>query len=149
MKNRNLLIASLIGGLASTALSNIPVINLVNCILCAGFWGGPLLAVWYYKRQTSPLTMGMAVSVGVLAGVWAGVFGFLLSFVGWAGAGALMKSYTQFLPPTASVELPPEGAASVLFNLVGVGVNILFGLIGGLIGGAIFKTKPSTPPVTA
>ena len=145
MNTRNLLIASLVGGVASTILSNVPVLDLVNCLLCAGFWGGPLLAVWLYKRQTGTVSLGQAVAVGTVAGIWAGVFGFALSLAGLAGVAALMKSYAPFLPPEAGVGSVPSGPASVLINLVGVGVNILFGAIGGLIGGAIFRTKPSEP----
>lgn len=143
MNKRNLLVASLVGGLASTILSNVPVLNLVNCLLCAGFWAGPLLAVWLYKRQAGTLTLGQGVGVGVLAGVWAGVFGFILSLVGLAGAAALMKSYAPYLPPGSGVESLRRGATSLLFDLFGVGFNILFGAIGGLIGGAIFQTKPA------
>ena len=38
----SLLIASLIGAVATTALSNVPYLNLVNCLLCAGFWVGAI-----------------------------------------------------------------------------------------------------------
>jgi len=58
---------------------------------------------------------------------------------------ALMRSYAPYLPPEAGVGTVPSGPASVLINLVGVGVNIAFGAIGGLIGGAIFKAKPTEP----
>lgn len=146
MNTKNLLIVSLVGGLVSTALSNIPFLNLVNCLLCAGFWAGPLLAVWLYKRQTGRLSLGQAVIIGALAGVWAGVFGFVLSLFGFAGADALMKSYTQFMPADVEAPEPPPGWLGVLFNLAGVVVNIFFGALGGLAGGAIFKTKPSAPP---
>lgn len=145
MNTRNLLIASLVGGVTSTILSNVPFLNLVNCLLCAGFWAGPVLAVWLYKRLTGTLSLGQGVGIGALAGVWAGVLGFSLSLVNLAGAAALMQSYAQFLPPDASVEAMPGGPASLLLNLAGVGVNILFGAAGGLIGGAIFKTKPASP----
>jgi hypothetical protein len=145
VNTRNLLIASLVGGLASTILSNVPVLNLINCLLCAGFWGGPLLAVWLYKRQERTLTLGQGVVVGVVAGVWAGVFGLILSLVGLAGAAALMKSYAAYLPPGSGMEGLQRSAASFLFNIVGVGFDVLFGAIGGLIGGAIFQTKPEAP----
>jgi hypothetical protein len=145
MNTKNLLLAGLIGGLISTALSNIPIINFVNCLLCAGFWAGALFAVWFYKRQTGSVTLGLGIVIGLVTGAIAGVFGFILSLVGMAGAEALMQSYAKYLPPD-SVELPPPGVASVLFNLVGVFVNIVFGAIGGLVGGLIFK--PKTPPPT-
>lgn len=144
MNSRNLLTASLVGGLVSIILVNVPILNFVNCILCAGFWAGPLLAVWMYKRQTGTLSLAQGIGIGALAGVWAGVFGFLLSFVGLAGAGALMQSYAKYLPPDAGVQEPLAGPASILFNLMGVGIDIIFGVIGGLIGGAIFKSKPAS-----
>jgi hypothetical protein len=146
MNTRNLLIASLIGGVISTALSNIPVINLVNCLVCAGFWVGPLFAVWFYKRQSGTITLSQGIITGILAGVVAGVLGFLLSLLGRAGIEPLIRSYSRFMPPDAKFELPPPGLASIMFNFVGVIVNIVFGAIGGLIGGLIFK--PKTAPVS-
>ena len=148
MNTKNLLIASLIGGVISIALSNIPIISLVNCLLCAGFWGGALFAVWFYKRQTGSVTLGQGVIIGTLAGVWAGILGFILSLIGWAGIGPMMDSLARVLPPDAQVDLPKPGLESTLFNLAGVVVDIVFGAIGGLIGGLIFKTKTSIPPTT-
>jgi hypothetical protein len=142
---RNLLLASIVGGLVSTILCNVPILNLVNVLLCAGFWAGPLLAVWLYRRQSGSLSFGQGLGVGVLAGVWAGVFGFVLSLVGLAGAEALMRSYAQFASPDSGFDAPAAGAASVLFNLAGVAFNIVFGAIGGLIGGALFKTRRPSP----
>ncbi len=146
MNTKKLWMVSLVGGLISTALSNIPFINLVNCLLCAGFWVGALVAVWMYKRQTGAVTLKQGIVIGVVTGAFAGIFGFLLSLFGMAGAEALMKSYAQFAPPDAQIDLPQPGIASILFNLVGVGVNVLFGAIGGLIGGLFFQSKPIVPP---
>jgi tellurite resistance protein TehA-like permease len=53
----SLLIASLISAVVTTALSNIPYLNLINCLLCAGFWAGAILAAWVYKRLTGSLTL--------------------------------------------------------------------------------------------
>jgi len=150
MNTKNLLIASLVGGVAITLLANVPILNFINCLLCAGFWGGAILAVWLYKRLTGSLTLGQAVAVGTLAGVFAGVLGFLLSFAGLAGAQALMDSYAQFIPSEEAAEPPLSGVAEVAFNLLGVLTTIVFGAIGGLIGGAIFKSRPpATPPPSA
>lgn len=147
MNTKNLFIAGLLGGLISTALSNIPVISLVNCLLCAGFWGGALFAVWYYKRQSGSVTLGQGVVIGVVAGAFAGVFGFILSLIGAAGIGPMLENMKNVLPQDAQVDLPQPGIATVLFNFVGIGVNLLFGAIGGLIGGLIFK--PKAPPISA
>jgi len=150
MNTKNLLIASLVGGLAITILANVPILNFVNCLLCAGFWGGAILAVWLYKRQTGSITLGQATAVGTLAGVFAGLIGFLLSFTGLTGAQALLDSYAQFAPADAAAMEPLAGVGAIAFNFLGLLTNIVFGAIGGLIGGAIFKTRtPPTPPPTA
>ncbi len=146
MNTKNLLIAGLVGGLVITVLANVPILNFINCLLCAGFWGGAILAVWLYKRQTGSVTLGQAVAVGTLAGLFAGVIGFLLSFTGLTGAQALMDSYAQFVPSEAAASPPLEGAVAMAFNFLGLLTNIVFGAIGGLIGGAIFKPRtPATP----
>jgi hypothetical protein len=148
MNTKALLVASLIGGLVSTFLSNVPIINLVNCLLCLGFWVGPLLAVWLYKRQAGAVSMGQAIGVGVVAGIWAGLFGFALSLVGLAGAQALAHSYSRFLPSDSSIDL--GGAVTkMIINFLGIGFNIFFGLIGGLLGGAFFKPRAAPPAPSA
>jgi hypothetical protein len=145
MNTKNLLIGGLLGGLISTALSNIPIISLVNCLLCVGFWGGAVFAVWYYKRQTGSVTLGQGIAIGAVAGLFAGVFGFILSLIGAAGVGPMMENMKSVLPQDAQIKLPQPGVATVLFNILGAGVNIVFGAIGGLVGGLIFKPK-AVPP---
>jgi hypothetical protein len=153
MNTKNLLLASLAGGVVITLLANIPILNLINCLLCAGFWLGAILAVWLYKRQSGSVTLGQAVGVGALAGLFAGVLGFLLSFTGLTGARALLESYAQLAPADAGIDpamaAALAGPASIALNLVGVLTNVVFGVIGGLIGGAIFKTRTPVPPTGA
>jgi hypothetical protein len=150
MNTKNLLIASAIGAVVTTALANIPIISLLNCLVCLPFWGGPLLATWIYKNQTGTMTMNHAIGVGTVSGLFAGVLGFILNLVVGPATSAAFASQLQQYMPAGSV--PPEmfsAGTSVLFLLVGVVITILFGVIGGLIGGAIFKDKPAaTPPST-
>jgi hypothetical protein len=146
MNTKNLIITSLVGGVISIILSNVPILNLVNCLLCAGFWAGPLFAVWLYKRQSGSVTVGQGAGIGALAGVWAGVFGLILALFNFAGFGALIQSYAQFMPRDANIDPSLFGAMGWLFNFVGVGFDIVVGTLGGLVGGAIWKTKTATPP---
>jgi hypothetical protein len=60
------------------------------------------------------------------------------------------------LPPEATVDMDEAtmefitGPGAILLNLVGVLVNIIFGALGGLIGGAIFRPKtPAAPAAPA
>jgi hypothetical protein len=139
MNTKNLILASLIGGVVSLLVANVPVVSLVNCLLCIGFWGSAVLAVWIYFRMTGSLTLGQAVAIGTLTGFWAGLFGFLLSFVGLAGAAALLNSYKSIIPANSSIQMPAD--SGLPFTIAGVCVDLVFGIIGGLIGGLIFRTK--------
>jgi hypothetical protein len=144
MNMKNLLIASLIGAAVTTFFANVPVLNLVNCLVCLPLWGGPLLATWFYKRQTGTMSLGQAVGVGALAGLFAGFLGFLISLVGMAGVSELVNQLNQYLPAGS---IPPgilTGGAALAFSIMGVLTSIVFGLIGGLLGGAFFKDKAPT-----
>jgi hypothetical protein len=144
VNSRNLLVASLIGGLVSVVLSNVPILNLINCLLCAGFWLGPLLAVWLYRRQSDAMSLGQAAGIGTLAGAWHGLFGLVLSLAGIAGGPAFIENYARLAPDGAAIDQTLAGMGAMAITLVGVVVSILFGTVGGLIGGAIFKkTSPA------
>jgi hypothetical protein len=140
MNAKNLVVAGLIGAAAGLVFANVPILNLTNCLLCAPFWASAILAVWIYKRQTGTLTLGQGVIIGTAAGLAAGAAGFFLSFVGLAGGEALMNSYKAVIPSDAGLELPAD-IPGALFNLCGVGVEAVFGAIGGLIGGLLFRTQ--------
>ena len=143
MNTRNLLVASLVGGLISTVLVNAPVISLINLLICAGFWIGPIVAVWIYRRMGDAPTMGQALGIGALAGLWHGVIGVALSFVGLAGASGVFRQLQTVLPAQdlPNLEAALTGVGAILFNLVGISMDVVFGLAGGLIGGAIFKAR--------
>ena len=146
MNTKHLLAASIAGGLMSTVLVNTPFVNLVNLLICAGFWTGPIVAVWLYRRMAESVTMGQAITAGLLAGVWHGLFGLLLSPPGLAGAGGFLNDLRPITSAQdlAGLESTLTGFGGLMFNLLGVAIDIVFGLIGGLIGGAIFRADRRT-----
>ena len=146
MNTKHLLTASLVGGLISVVLVNTPYVNLINLLICAGFWIGPIVAVWLYRRLQGTLTLREALITGILAGAWHGLFGLVLSPLGLAGAGGLLKEVQPFLSAQDWSKLATNltGTGGLLFNLMGVGIDLVFGLVGGLIGGAIFGPRRAT-----
>jgi hypothetical protein len=149
-----MLVPALVGALVMVALSNIPILNLINCLLCAGIWLGGMAAVWFYNRQTRgaattglsalPLTVGQGALVGAVAGVIGALISSIISAV--FGADAMQ----------AAIEADPTGqAASLLGGFVGGGAsfiisfffNIILYPLFGAIGGAIFAalTQPKQP----
>ena len=143
MNTKHLLTASVVGGLVSLVLVNAPFVNLINLLICAGFWIGPIVAVWLYRRQSGTITFSQALVTGMLAGAWHGLFGLVLSFVGLAGASGLFNELRPFMSPQdlPDLESALTGVGGMLFNLLGVAVDVAFGFIGGLIGGAVFGAR--------
>jgi len=146
MNTRNLLLASLTGGLISVVLANTPYVNLINLFVCVGFWIGPIAAVWLHRRLGGTLTFGQAVITGLLAGAWHALFGLALSPLGLAGAGGFLNDMRQVLPAQdwPDLEFALSGRGGWLFNGIGVTIDLAFGFVGGLIGGAVFGGRRQT-----
>jgi hypothetical protein len=135
MNMKNILITGLVGAIITLLLTNIPFVNLVNCLICAGFWLGPLFATWLYKRMSGTLSTKEGIWVGVTAGVIAGVIGILLSFVGAAGIAGFVNQINMVVPPEDQIDM--GGLEGGIFN-------ILVGAIAGYIGTLIFKDRTGT-----
>ncbi len=148
MNTKNILITGLVGAIITLLLTNIPFVSLVNCLICAGFWLGPLFATWLYKRMTGTLSTKEGVWVGVTAGAIAGVVGLLLSFIGVAGAAGIINQLNTVLPAQDQINMGglEAGIMNIVVTSIGVIFDIVVGAIGGLVGAAIFKDK--TQPVT-
>lgn len=145
MNTRSLWIASLSGAVVTTLVSNLPFVGFVNCLLCAGFWGSAIFAVWLYQRLSGPVTIQQGLRIGALTGLLAGVLGFALSFAGVAGLQGLMNDTEGLVPPDAlqgAQQVPAWGAA--IFNLVGVVFNVAFGALGGWLGAKILNRSRKT-----
>jgi hypothetical protein len=140
MNTKSLWIASLSGAALTTLVSNLPYIGLVNCLLCAGFWGSAIFAVWLYQRLSGAPTTRHAAGIGALTGLLAGLLGFLLSFAGFAGAQGFLNTYGKLMGPDALKGMDTIPAwGGIVFNLIGVLFNLGFGTLGGLIGGALLN----------
>jgi hypothetical protein len=138
MNTKNFWIAAAAGGALSLLVTNLPYIGFVNCLLCAGFWGSAIFAVWLYRRLNGTVSVREAVKVGAVSGLIAGVVGLLLSFVGLAGVQGMMNGLEGILPTEdlqGMQEIPAW--AGWLINVIGVAFEFGCGALGGWIGGAI------------
>ncbi len=146
MNTKNILLTGLVGAVITLVLTNVPFINLVNCLICAGFWVGPLFATWLYKRLSGTLSIKEGVWVGVAAGVIAGLIGFLLSFLGVTGIAGIVNQLNSMMSPEDQIEM--GGLEGTLFNVVGTLIGVFFdvivGAIAGYIGALLFKDKTQT-----
>jgi hypothetical protein len=149
MNGRALLIAAGVAGVAMALLSSIPIVSFGNCLLCGWIWGGGIFAVWFYKRMNNGQagSMGNAIVTGLLAGVIAAVVGSLISALMGGSRAAIEQALVQVQNqqgvqlPAGLVGLLTSGIFTFLLLIV---TYPIFGLIGGAIGGAIWK--PTPPP---
>jgi len=161
------LMPALYGGIIIGLISGIPFLSLVNCLCCAGVVFGGVMAVFFYKKdltpQMPPLTNSDALAVGALAGLFGALFSNILAAVffytigniaGEATYKAVVGLYDSMgildkMPPEALEQMEQgmmEGGLSPVSVVTSFIIDPLFGLIGGLIGYAIFKPKPATTP---
>jgi hypothetical protein len=150
---------ALFGGLFIGVLSALPFVSLANCC-CLWVVGGGVLAA-YLMQQNHPyaITAADGALVGMLAGLIGGVLGVLLAIPIEMAMGPLQQRLLdQFILNNPDVpaeskrifENMAAGGASALmvgFKLMfSVVVGLIFGMLGGLLGVALFKKEAPPPP---
>ena len=152
---------ALLGGVFIGVMSALPIVNMGNCCCCLWVLAGGVLAV-YLRQQNSavPLTAAEGALMGLLAGVIGGVIGALLSIPIQMLMGPMQQEWMTRIM-TGNEDMPPEvremmdkmmtgnalGAAGVFFIIMNVITSAIFGMLGGLLGVAIFKRNaPPQPP---
>jgi len=146
VNNRQMWTAALVGALVMVVLSNVPLLNLINCLLCAGVWLGGMAAVWFYRRQTGLMvTGGQGALIGLMAGLIGAVIGSIISTV--LGANAFQSA----------IEADPTGQAASLLGgfvggtatfLVSFLINIILYPLFGAVGGAVYAALTNRPPAS-
>lgn len=131
MNAKNILTASLIGAGVTIALYIVPF---VSCLLWLPFCG-PLLSVWFYKRQAGTITMVESISVGILTGLFVTMAISSLSLFGMMILPGLVDG-----PSDVWTQLSPLFSA-LAYGLISLLINIFFGVVAGLAGWAAFQGK--------
>jgi hypothetical protein len=148
------------GGLLIGVLSALPIVSAGNCCCCLWVIAGGMLAV-YLRQQNSPyaVTSAEGALVGLLAGIIGAVIGVLISIPIEAMMGPFQRQLIERII-NAQPDLPPEmrdtierasvggrGAAGLalkfFFMLI---TGTIFGMLGGLLGVAVFKKDAPPPP---
>ncbi len=137
MNSKTLWIACLSGAAVTTLFSNLPFIGIINCVVCAWFWAGSMFAVWLYQRLGGEMAaMRQGLTIGALTGLLAGILGFALSFAGLSGLQGMMQGLPADVT-SGMQDIPAWGV--IVFNVMGVVFNIVFGTLGGWLAVTIFN----------
>ncbi len=149
---------ALYGGIIMGVLSAVPILSFVNCLCCAGIMFGGFMAVSFYKNQLTPEMDPLASSDGMKLGAFAGLFGAIASAIlgglifllfGNVSNALVMRMLESTdllnrMGPEARAQME-QSMAQQGFSILGVVAGFiicpLFGLLGGLIGYAVYRKK--------
>ncbi len=150
---------ALYGGLFIGVLSALPFVNIANCC-CLWVIGGGALAT-YLMQQNHPYPIGAAdgALVGLLAGLIGGMLGVIIAVPIEMAMGPMQQRLLQTWV-LSNPDIPPQtremfenmaarGVSPVMiaFRLMfAVVVGAVFGMLGGLLGVALFKKDAPPPP---
>jgi hypothetical protein len=147
---------ALYGGLFIGVLSALPLINIGNCCCCLWVLTGGVLAV-YLRQQNSPYSVPASEGalVGLLAGLIGGVVAGLLSIPLQAMTSGFQQQIVDRIL-SSNPDMPAEArdamewAKGSTLQTVGALINVvvftIFGMLGGLLGVAVFKKNAPPPP---
>jgi hypothetical protein len=149
---------ALFGGLFIGVLSALPIINIGNCC-CLWVIGGGVLATYLMQQNHPyPITAADGALVGLLAGLIGGVIGGLLSIPIEMAMGPFQRHLMERVL-SSNPDIPAE-TRSIIENMQGgafahairlvfsVMIGLVFGMLGGLLGVALFKKKDLPPGTT-
>jgi len=150
---------ALYGGLLIGVLSALPIVNMGNCCCCLWVICGGVLAV-HLRQQNSPfaLTSSEGALVGLLAGIFGGMLGVVLSIPIEMAMGPFQRRVLEWVLaqnpdfPSETREMferagASSGPAAVVFKfVVSTFFGAIFGMLGGLLGVALFKKNAPPPP---
>jgi hypothetical protein len=155
MSNR--LQPALWGGVFIGVLSALPLVSAANCCCCLWVLVGGVLAA-YLRQQNNPYQIDAAEGaiVGLMAGAIGGVLYSVLSIPMQMLAGPLQQQWMDRMM-SSNPDITPEmrdmierlttsSGVRVIGMLISVVVYSVFGLLGGLIGVAVFKKNLPPPP---
>lgn len=155
MNTRSFLLSALIAGAVLGTLANLPLLNLINCVLCLWVWLGGIFAVWLYRRYqpAQALTPGQGAGLGAVAGVIGVLVGTVVYALTSAITMPMMNTIAQALQIEGTEALGGGGFPAMLlttgiFFCINLVLYPLFGAIGGLIAGSIWKTAKTPVEVT-
>ena len=163
----SMLKAAAIGGGVAGIAAAIPIVNWLSCACCALILGGGFLAAFLYSRECAaqgvPFRAGNGALVGLAASPFyalaAGVLGALVQLAMGMDIDKSLEMMEQF-----GTDIPPEaldfmegmstwgfGTIFLFGFLISLVLGAIFSTLGGLIGGAVFKseTHPPAPPAAA
>lgn len=146
MNQRSMFLTALIAGAVIGILGNLPILNLVNCILCLWVWVGGALSVFIYRRfqpAQAPLTGAQGAMLGAASGVVGAVVGLVVYLITAPLINAVLESVMRSLQ--AEGQVPLQSTGTVLQAFIWFAIDLVlytgFGALSGLITANMARPK--------
>jgi hypothetical protein len=159
----DLLRPTLTAGIVFGALASVPFLNLLNCACCSLVLGCGFFGSWLYSGECRRRLLGFRPGTGAIVGLVSGAFYaiteslletvihltigdptarvMLRAVQGLPGLPAENRDMLEQALRQASEATPTVGSFVLGFFMM-VLVAAVFSTLGGLIGGAVFRTSP-------
>jgi len=122
----------MVGSIAIAVLSATPYLNYINFVLCLGIALGGFIGTIVYKAK-NPISPKIGATIGFLSGIFGGLIWALVSAILYqTGNITLLAFYIKGAKLNVALIFPGI-----------ICLSMIFGTLGGLFGGAIFKPKKS------
>ena len=148
---------ALLGGLFIGVLSSLPVVNAANLCCCLWVVTGGMLTVYLQQQgKAEPVDTTEAVLSGVIAGILGGVITTVASLLLFSTSGGMMEERMR-MALDQNPQVPAEmretilrlvagNNAALIIAAVTIPIYAVFGLLGALLGVALFRKKVTPPP---
>lgn len=145
MNTRPLLISAAITGTLAALLSEVPLVNMVNCLFCGWLWIQGVAVVFLYRSLTGEyVDYRRGMILGAVGGLFGAAVSIFLSLITGMNStpippDQLAQIEEQFGDAADFLTSPAFGVtAAIILNLV---FFPLFGTVGGFIGSLIMKQR--------
>ncbi len=155
---------ALIGGGVFGLVGGLPVVGGLNCLCCSLVILAGFLAAFLYSKECKKVGFEFRGGGGAKIGVVAGLFYFVSHSIVGSILAFAMRDYNERQLADAIEQIrnaegmDPQMAEQIVgwiemigsgFSPIGFGLvlvcGLIFGTIGGLIGGAVFKVEAAPP----
>lgn len=154
MNSRSFFLSAILGGIIIGLLGNLPVLNLINCVLCLWVWVGGALTILIYRafqHGTMDLTTGQGAGLGALAGLFGAFFGVIVYLLTSFISRPIFAELARNLDIQGDLSFRTGDFRSVLissffFFAIDLIAYPLFGALSGLIATSLMGRgeKPKT-----
>lgn len=152
MNSRSFILSAVIAGVVIGFLANLPLLNLINCLLCIWVWVGGILAVLLYRRFQHgklDLTPAQGAGLGALSGLFGAFVGVVVNALTSFISIPMFNSVASYLQiegdlPFQVAGLPSLILSTLFFFVLDVVGYPLFGALSGFITASLLGKEPQT-----